>query len=38
MANSDNGAIWLSTEEKIINPYFGTAMLQCGTIQSIIEN
>ena len=38
MGNSDNGAIWLSTEEKIINPYFGAAMLQCGTIQSIIEN
>ncbi|MDP3312020.1 efflux RND transporter periplasmic adaptor subunit [Lutibacter sp.] len=37
MANSDKGAIWLSTEEKIINPYFGASMLQCGTIQSIIE-
>ncbi|NQV76825.1 MAG: efflux RND transporter periplasmic adaptor subunit [Lutibacter sp.] len=37
MANEDKGAIWLSMEEKIINPYFGASMLQCGTIQSIIE-
>ena len=37
MANSDKGAIWLSSNEKIKNPYFGTAMLSCGTIQKIIE-
>ncbi len=37
MANSDKGAIWLSTNEKIINPYFGASMLSCGTIQKIIE-
>ena len=37
MANSDKGAIWLSSSEKIMNPYFGAAMLSCGTIQKIVE-
>jgi len=37
MANSDKGAIWLSTEEEIMNPYFGDAMLKCGSIEAIIE-
>ena len=37
MVNSDKGAIWLSMEEKIMNPYFGAEMLQCGNIESIIE-
>ena len=37
MANSDKGAIWLSSNEKIMNPYFGAAMLSCGTIQKIVE-
>ena len=37
MANSDKGAIWLSTEEDIMNPYFGDAMLKCGSIEAIIE-
>ena len=37
MANSDKGAIWLSTEEEIMNPYFGSAMQKCGSIAAIIE-
>ena len=37
MANSDKGAIWLSTEETIMNPYFGKIMLKCGKVESIIE-
>jgi Cu(I)/Ag(I) efflux system membrane fusion protein len=37
MANNDKGAIWLSNEEKIMNPYFGASMLQCGSITAIIE-
>ncbi|MBI9039940.1 efflux RND transporter periplasmic adaptor subunit [Lutibacter sp.] len=37
MANSDKGAIWLSSNEKIMNPYFGASMLSCGTVQKIIE-
>lgn len=38
MANHDQGAIWLSEEEDINNPYFGAAMLKCGNIESIIAN
>jgi len=37
MANNDKGAIWLSSNEKIMNPYFGASMLSCGTVQKIIE-
>ncbi|MFY0628463.1 MAG: efflux RND transporter periplasmic adaptor subunit, partial [Reichenbachiella sp.] len=33
MADSNNGADWLSTEKKIRNPYFGQAMLGCGEIK-----
>ena len=32
MANSDEGAYWLSDIEIIRNPYFGDAMLTCGEI------
>lgn len=37
MANNNKGAIWISDEEEVINPYFGDAMLNCGSVQSIIE-
>ncbi|WP_275316265.1 efflux RND transporter periplasmic adaptor subunit [Tenacibaculum bernardetii] len=37
MANSDKGAYWLSKEEKVLNPYFGDAMLKCGSIKKVIE-
>jgi Cu(I)/Ag(I) efflux system membrane fusion protein len=37
MADSNKGAYWLSKEEKVINPYFGDAMLTCGEIKQIIE-
>ena len=37
MANKDKGAIWLSTEENIKNPYFGEMMLKCGTVKAIIN-
>lgn len=37
MANSDKGAIWLSSNEIIMNPYFGAKMLKCGTVEKIIE-
>lgn len=37
MANSDKGAIWLSTETEIMNPYFGEMMLKCGNIKLTIE-
>ena len=37
MADNNNGAYWLSKEEKVINPYFGNAMLTCGEVKQIIE-
>ena len=37
MADDNKGAYWLSKEEKVINPYFGTAMLTCGEIKQVIE-
>ena len=37
MADNDNGGYWLSLEEGIRNPYFGDAMLKCGTVEQIIE-
>jgi hypothetical protein len=36
MANDGKGANWLSKEEKVKNPYYGSAMLSCGkTIETI---
>ena len=32
MANSYKGAIWLSTEKEIKNPYYGDEMLSCGSV------
>ena len=37
MADNNNGAYWLSKEEKVINPYFGEAMLTCGEVKQVIE-
>ncbi|WMI64155.1 efflux RND transporter periplasmic adaptor subunit [Aestuariibaculum sp. YM273] len=37
MANDNQGAFWLSKEEKVLNPYFGDAMLTCGEVKQIIE-
>lgn len=37
MANNDKGALWISMEEEIINPYFGDVMLNCGNVEDIIE-
>ncbi|WP_194768409.1 efflux RND transporter periplasmic adaptor subunit [Tamlana sp. I1] len=37
MADDNNGAYWLSNEQKVINPYFGAAMISCGEIKQIIE-
>ena len=33
MANDNKGADWLSKEEEIKNPYFGSSMLTCGEIK-----
>lgn len=37
MANQDNGADWISTEQEIKNPYFGEAMLKCGEVKTTIK-
>mgnify|MGYP001813692304 CR=1 FL=1 len=37
MANSNKGAVWLSTEKEIKNPYYGDGMLTCGSVISIIN-
>jgi len=37
MANNNEGAYWLSTETKVLNPYFGDAMLTCGEVKQTIE-
>ena len=37
MANNNKGAFWLSTKEKISNPYYGQKMLTCGEIKQVIE-
>ncbi|PVY43690.1 uncharacterized protein DUF3347 [Pontibacter virosus] len=36
MANNDQGAYWLSSNEEIRNPYFGEQMLKCGSTEEII--
>ncbi|MBU2995374.1 efflux RND transporter periplasmic adaptor subunit [Cellulophaga baltica] len=32
MANNNKGAVWLSTEKDIRNPYYGEEMLTCGSV------
>lgn len=38
MALDDEGAIWLSSEKKIRNPYFGDKMLKCGEVDKEIKS
>ncbi len=33
MAMDNKGAFWLSDSDKVLNPYFGDAMLTCGNIE-----
>jgi hypothetical protein len=37
MARAGKGANWLQAGEKIKNPYFGTDMLECGTVESTLK-
>lgn len=37
MANGGKGAIWLSEIEEIKNPFYGSSMLTCGTVQKKIN-
>lgn len=36
MANNNKGASWLSSEQEIKNPYFGSKMLTCGSVKEKI--
>lgn len=37
MANNNQGAVWLSAEKEIRNPYYGDAMLTCGSVVEILK-
>lgn len=37
MARQNKGAYWLSDSEKILNPYFGDAMLTCGNVEEELK-
>lgn len=37
MADNNKGALWLSLDEKINNPYLGTKMPTCGSTKTIIK-
>lgn len=37
MANDNEGAVWLSMEEEIRNPYYGDAMLTCGSVIDSVQ-
>jgi hypothetical protein len=37
MAFNDEGAYWLSDQEKIRNPYFGDQMLTCGVVKEKLQ-
>ncbi len=36
MAMNNKGAIWLSTDYNILNPYYGETMLKCGVVRDTI--
>jgi Cu(I)/Ag(I) efflux system membrane fusion protein len=37
MAFNNTGADWLQMDKKILNPYFGASMLQCGSIEEVVS-
>ena len=37
MANNNRGAIWLSADEEIRNPYYGNEMLTCGKVEQVLN-
>lgn len=38
MADTNKGAYWMSSETNIKNPYFGDAMLTCGSVTQVLGN
>lgn len=37
MANNDQGAYWLSSNQEIRNPYYGESMLKCGSTEEVFN-
>jgi hypothetical protein len=37
MARNDKGAMWLSESKAIRNPYFGEQMMECGSVEEVIN-
>ncbi|MGJ1390666.1 DUF3347 domain-containing protein [Sphingobacterium spiritivorum] len=37
MALDDQGAVWLSNEKSIRNPYFGEKMMECGEVKETLK-
>lgn len=37
MYNDNKGAIWLSEMKEVKNPYYGSKMLTCGTVEEVIK-
>jgi len=37
MYNENKGAMWLSELKDVKNPYFGSKMLTCGTVEEVIQ-
>jgi hypothetical protein len=37
MVNNNQGAYWVSTNSEIRNPYFGSAMLKCGSNEEVVN-
>src|SRR5699024_9417005 len=38
MAFDNSGAYWFSTDQEIMNPYFGDVMLHCGEVKETIKS
>lgn len=37
MVDDDTGAYWVSGEENVLNPYFGSMMLRCGEVTEVLN-
>jgi lipopolysaccharide export system protein LptC len=37
MAFNNRGAYWMSTSAEVLNPYFGDAMLHCGSVEDSLD-
>lgn len=37
MARNNQGALWMSENKEIANPYFGAEMLNCGTVEEEVK-